>query len=163
MKWRRRSKSNREYCHHSLVTPTSRKRTRRFPPFPWLHIQSVHGLGWVKIWADIDIFQRYPTLRHARTALHLMCVYHVICLTRCRAYTRLFHPFQGSFSPPPSNVLTKPSVSERCQWEMPASKWVCGLDRVAKQKHCIIYSFGLSLPSFPCRRNDWPLHMHHAC
>ena len=25
-------------------------------------------------------------------------------------------------------------------------EWVCGLDRVAKQKHCVIYySFGLSL------------------
>jgi len=23
-------------------------------------------------------------------------------------------------------------------------KWVCGLDRVAKQKHCVIYSFGVN-------------------
>ena len=66
--------------------------------------------------------------------------------TRCHAHTQLgsFHPFQGTFSLPPSNVPIKSSVLE-C-WELgDGGKWVCSLDCVTKQKHCVIYSFGLSL------------------
>ena len=107
-------------CHVNVNITTKTK--RRFPPFPRLapHQSIVHGLGWVlRSGADIDIFQRYPT--HGQ--FHTLCAFVMSFVfdTRCHAdaHTRSFHPFQGTFSPPPSNVPIKSSVSEH--WEMVAS------------------------------------------
>ena len=107
-------------CHVNVNITTKTK--RRFPPFPRLvsHQSIVHGLGWVlRSGADIDIFQRYPTHGqfHTLCAFVMSFVFDTCC--HADAHTQSFHPFQGTFSLPPSNVPIKSSMSER--WEMVAS------------------------------------------
>ena len=55
-------------------------------------------------------------------------------------------PFPGDFFIP---AFQCPHRVERVGTLGDGGKWVCGLDRVAKQDKCVIYSFGPPLPSMP--------------
>jgi len=57
------------------------------------------------------------------------------------------HPLPGDFFIP---TFRCPHRFERIGAIGDGGKWVCGLERVAKQSKCVIYSFGLS-PMFCCR------------
>ena len=58
----------------------------------------------------------------------------------------LIPTFPGDFFTP---AFQCPHRVERVGTLGDGGKWVCGLDRVAKQKHCVIYSFGLSQLLYP--------------
>lgn len=68
---------------------------------------------------------------------------------RARALTRIDHALftltlPGDFFIP---AFQCPHRLERVGTLGDGGKWVCGLDRVAKQDKCVIYSFGLSSSS----------------
>ena len=135
--WGRRSaKASREY--HSLVTSTSRNETP-LSSFPMAHHQSiVHG-SWVKIWADIDFFKGIPRTDsftiYVSLSCHLSSIHALMLILDHSILSRgLFH----------RRLPMSPS-SRACGTLGDGDKLVCGLDCVAKQKHCVIYSFGLSL------------------
>jgi hypothetical protein len=125
---RRSSRSSRELS--SPPTHLSRQRHENETPLSLLS----HGVG-LRSGLTLTFFQRYPT--HGQ--LYTLCASFimVVCLRCALSCSHSIIPSisRGLLHPPPSNVPIK---------------WVCGLDRVAKQKHCVIYSFGLSLPSSPC-------------
>ena len=137
---RRRAKSSREY--HSLGHVNVMKRNTAF-----LHSYGPPSINrsWVNIWADIKVFSK---VSHTRTALHLMmCVCHAICLRYALSCSHSIIPsFPGDFFTAAFQCPGLcPHQVERVRTLGDGGKWVCGLDRVAKQKHCVIYSFGLSL------------------
>jgi len=74
-----------------------------------------------------------------RCALSLSCSYSII----------LLYPFPGDFF---TAAFQCPHRVERAGTLGDGGKWVCGLERVAKQRQCVIYSFGPSLyPSLHAR------------
>jgi Methyltransferase domain len=155
MKWGWRSKSKRvlsPLCPHHENEPAA---------FLLSHGSTLNLFtGWVGLRSGLTltVFKGIPCtdsfIPYVRLSCHLSSIiYALSCL-----YS-VIPSFPGEFFTP---AFQCPHQVERVGALGDGGKWVCGLERIAKQKHCIIYSFGLSLPSFPCRRNDWPLHMH-AC
>ena len=61
-------------------------------------------------------------------------------------FTSPFGFFPGDFFIP---AFQCPHRVERIGTLGDGGKWVCGLDRVAKQDKCVIYSFGLPQPNHP--------------
>ena len=120
--------------------------------------KSVHGLGRDKICAGLTLtfFQRHPT--HGQ--LCTLCAF-VICIQLIRAVMLILDHsiFLRDFFTP---AFQCPHQVERVGTLGDGGKWVCGLDRVAKQKHCVIYSstpsvclyFTLSM------RPEWLARMH---
>ena len=131
---RRTLTSRREY------STTTAYHKRRLFLFPRLHMDhSLHlRTTCVKIWTDVDVFKGIP-----RTESIIPYV-RVCRLSSMRAVMLIFdHSFSGDFFTP---AFQCPHRVERVGTLGDGGKWTCGLDRVAKQKQCVIYSFGLSLP-----------------
>jgi len=68
----------------------------------------------------------------------------VCCASRIRRRSRTTL-FPGDFFIP---AFQCPHLVERIGTLGDGGKWVCGLDRVAKQDKCVIYSFGICLLAF---------------
>ena len=103
----------------------------------------------VKIWTDIDVSSK---VSHTRRVLHPVCVLHFVfdarCPLSCSYSIILLYPFPGDFF---TAAFQCPHRVERAGTLGDGGKWVCGLERVAKQRQCVIYSFGPSLlPLSPC-------------
>src|SRR5712691_5504595 len=136
---RRRSKSSREY-------PLSLSRHERNAVFLLPHGSTfIVSLGWVKIWTGLTLtfFKGIPHTDSFTPYVRLSCH-----LSSIRAVMLILDrpPFPGDFFTP---AFQCPHRVERVGTLGDGGKWVCGLDRVAKQKHCVIYSFGLFLLLYP--------------
>ena len=99
-------------------------------PFPAPHSSFTYrGYVFRSIWTDIVSFEDIPRTKSITPCARLLFVFDA----RCRAHTRItrsFHPFQGTSSPPPSDVPIESGVSER--WEMAASgsvAWTASLNK----------------------------------
>ena len=132
--------------YHSLVMPTSQNVNETctlssFPMAPHPHQSIVHiYIHGLRSGLTLRVFKK---VSHAWTALHLMCVCHAICLQYVLSCSYLIIPsFLGDFF---TATFQCPHQVERVGTLGDGGKWVCGLDCVAKQKHCMIYFFGLSL------------------
>ena len=90
----------------------------------------------------------FQKVSHARRVLHLVCV----CRLSLMRAVALLHAHTRSFSSFPGDFFTAafqcPHRVGRVGTLGDGGKWVCGLDRVARQKKCVIYSFGLSISTF---------------
>ena len=131
---RRTSTSRREY--QLLVTnPLS--------PFLRLHIH--HSLTYGRHVLRSGLTLISLKVSHARRVLRLMCAFFVClrCALSCSPYS-IIPSFPGDFFTP---AFQCPHRVERVGTLGDGGTWTCGLDRVAKQKQCVIYLFGLSLPS----------------
>ena len=112
---RQMSKSRREYhpIHHFV-----RKKCRFLLSHAGSTYHSSFGMC-VKIWTDgltLTFFKGIPRTESITPCVRLYLSFYA---RRHDAHARSLHLFQGTSSPPPSNVRIESSVSER--WEMAAS------------------------------------------